>query len=243
MSACSRWKSYEIGATYPRSEHFMHEITHYPDSKILKCELWYPQNSKKICYPPPFNPKSPKKSSPALLQGGWRYHKYTSWKGAGGSICLESSAESREYISAYFWGMGYIFIGGMEAYIYWGMGRNLWGGGVNPPAPSLLDLHPLHKVVIYKLKSKTIVSIQIACHKRASWAVVAHNNVRSTWNLLSRPRRIVDKQAPNSKALDIPLLDESQSNGLNLRNGKSCGFPELRCPTRATSQDCVGRKQ
>ena len=46
-------------------------------------------------------------------------YKYSSWK--GGSICLESIAESREYMLTYFLGMGtFFFIGGMETYIYWG---------------------------------------------------------------------------------------------------------------------------
>ena len=40
------------------------------------------------------------------------------WK--GGSICLESSAESREYMLTYFWEWEHIFIVGMEAYIHWG---------------------------------------------------------------------------------------------------------------------------
>ena len=39
-------------------------------------------------------------------------YKYRSWK--GGSICLESSAESREYMLTYFWGKG--------TYFYWGDG-------------------------------------------------------------------------------------------------------------------------
>ena len=39
-------------------------------------------------------------------------YKYSSWK--GGSICLESSAESREYMLTYFWGKG--------TYFYWGDG-------------------------------------------------------------------------------------------------------------------------
>ena len=39
-------------------------------------------------------------------------YKYMIWK--GGSICLESSAESREYMLTYFWGMG--------TYCYWGDG-------------------------------------------------------------------------------------------------------------------------
>ena len=48
-------------------------------------------------------------------------YKYRSLK--GGSICLESSAESREYIYVnLFLGKGDIFIGGTEAYIYWGGG-------------------------------------------------------------------------------------------------------------------------
>ena len=57
----------------------------------------------------------------------------------GVSICLESSAESREYMLAYFWGKG--------TYFYWGdgsiylLGRG-WveifgggGGGMNTPIP------------------------------------------------------------------------------------------------------------
>ena len=36
-----------------------------------------------------------------------------SWK--GGSICLESSAESREYMLTYFWGKGtYFYLGGWK---------------------------------------------------------------------------------------------------------------------------------
>ena len=58
----------------------------------------------------------------------------------GGSICLESSAESREHMLTYFWGMG--------TYFYWGdgsiylLGRwvEIFGGGMNTPTP--LDLHP-----------------------------------------------------------------------------------------------------
>ena len=49
-----------------------------------------------------------------------------SWK--GGSICLESSAESREYMLTCFWGMGTYFYWGMEAYIYWGNGSKFLGG-------------------------------------------------------------------------------------------------------------------
>ena len=49
-----------------------------------------------------------------------------SWK--GGSICLESSAESREYMLTYFWGMG--------TYFYWGdVSKSLGGGDEYPPSP------------------------------------------------------------------------------------------------------------
>ena len=48
-------------------------------------------------------------------------YKYSSWK--GGSICLESSAESHEYMLIYFWGMG--------TYFFWWDGNiNLLGGWV-----------------------------------------------------------------------------------------------------------------
>ena len=59
-----------------------------------------------------------------------------SWK--GGSICLQSSAESREYILTYFGEREHIFIGGMEAYIYWGDGSKSLGDAYPHP----LDLHP-----------------------------------------------------------------------------------------------------
>ena len=45
-----------------------------------------------------------------------------------GSMCLESSAESREYMLTYFRGMGTYFYWGMEAYIYWGDGSKSLGG-------------------------------------------------------------------------------------------------------------------
>ena len=46
-------------------------------------------------------------------------HKYRSWK--GGSIFLESSAESREYMLTYFWEKG--------TYFYWGDGSIYLLGG------------------------------------------------------------------------------------------------------------------
>ena len=49
------------------------------------------------------------------------------WSWKGGSICLESSAESREYMLTYFWGMGAYFYWGMEAYFYWGDGSKYLG--------------------------------------------------------------------------------------------------------------------
>ena len=42
--------------------------------------------------------------------------------------CLESSAESREFMLTYFWEMGKKIIWGMEAYIYWGDGSKTLGG-------------------------------------------------------------------------------------------------------------------
>ena len=64
----------------------------------------------------------------------------------GGSICLESSAESREYMLTYFWGMGTYFYWGMEAYIYWGDGSKSLGDEY--PHPSWIctpDYRPLIK--------------------------------------------------------------------------------------------------
>ena len=78
--------------------------------------------------PPLLSEKSVNNCLP-LLQGGWRYdrrskkYKYRSLEleGQGGTICLESSAESREYILTYFWGMG--------TYFYWGDGSIYLLGG------------------------------------------------------------------------------------------------------------------
>ena len=76
-------------------------------------------------------------ASTAIVSGSRRSkrYKYRSWK--GGSICLESCAESREYMLTYFWGMG--------TYFYWGDGNIYllggWveilggGGGMNTPIP------------------------------------------------------------------------------------------------------------
>ena len=53
---------------------------------------------------------------------------YSSWK--GGSICQEYSAESREYMLTYFWGLGTYFYWEMETYIYWGDESKSLGGFV-----------------------------------------------------------------------------------------------------------------
>ena len=45
-------------------------------------------------------------------------YNYRSWK--GGIICLESSAESREYMLTYFWGKGNIFLLGGWVEIFGG---------------------------------------------------------------------------------------------------------------------------
>ena len=73
------------------------------------------------------------------------------------SICLQSSAESREYnMLTYFWGMGTYFYWRMEAYNYWGMGRNLWGDEY-PPSP--LDLHPCQVSTV-----NCLMMIAASCH-------------------------------------------------------------------------------
>ena len=74
--------------------------------------------------PSPFNPK---KSSPpptckgdeGMIEGVRGTSTYRSWK--GGSICLESSAEPREYMLTYFLGKG--------TYFYWGDGSIYLLGG------------------------------------------------------------------------------------------------------------------
>ena len=62
-------------------------------------------------------------------------YKYRSWK--VGSISIEFSAESREYMLTNFWGMGtYIYwgdgsiylLGGWKHIFIGGMGQNLWVG-------------------------------------------------------------------------------------------------------------------
>ena len=55
--------------------------------------------------------------------------RFWSWK--SGTICLESSVESREYMLTYFWGMEHILLGGWKHIFIGGMGRNFWG--MNPP--------------------------------------------------------------------------------------------------------------
>ena len=110
-----------------------------PPLQNFEVQTLVPPLIPKKLLPTPFNPKSLIKSSRPLLQGGWRYdrrskrYKYSSWK--GGSICLESNAESCEYMLIYFWGMG--------TYFFWWDGNiYLLGGGggwveifegMNPP--------------------------------------------------------------------------------------------------------------
>ena len=66
-------------------------------------------------------------------------YKYRSWK--GGSICLESSAESREYLLIYFSGMGTNFYWGWKHISIGGMGRNfLWDESPHPPGFAPLTL-------------------------------------------------------------------------------------------------------
>ena len=63
-------------------------------------------------------------------------YKYSSWK--GGNICLESSAESREYVLTYFWGMGtYFYWGNGNIYLLGGMGREIFGGICTPVSSKL----------------------------------------------------------------------------------------------------------
>ena len=63
-------------------------------------------------------------------------YNYRSWK--GGIICIESSAESREYMLTYFWEKG--------TYFYWGDGLKSLG---DEYPPSHLDLHPLIYTTMY----------------------------------------------------------------------------------------------
>ena len=95
--------------------HFLYENTN-PHFKILKCEpLPTTPLYSNFLLPTRFNPKSPK--SPDRRS---KRYKYRSCQ--GGSICLKSSAESREYMLAYFCGM--------ETYFHWGDGGiHLLGGG------------------------------------------------------------------------------------------------------------------
>ena len=52
------------------------------------------------------------------------------WSWKGGTICLESSAESREYMLTYFWGMGtYFYWGDGSIYLLAGWVENFGGGG------------------------------------------------------------------------------------------------------------------
>ena len=60
-------------------------------------------------------------------------YKYRSWK--GGSISLESSAESRDYMLTYFWRMG--------KYFYWGDGSIFLLGGLIEIFGGMNTPHPL----------------------------------------------------------------------------------------------------
>ena len=73
-----------------------------PFTSNFEVKTLVPPLIPKFLIPTPFNPKSPKKSS---------------------------SAESREYMLTYFWGMGSYFYWGIEAYSYWGDGSKSLGGG------------------------------------------------------------------------------------------------------------------
>ena len=56
----------------------------------------------KILLPTPFNPKSPKKSFSPFCKGDEGMIEGVIGTSICGSICLESSAESREYMLTYF---------------------------------------------------------------------------------------------------------------------------------------------
>ena len=109
-----KWYSFVSGV----GMHFLYEntTTHF---KILKCKVWFP-------------PKSPKKSSPSSARGDEGMIE-------GVRRVVKSSAESREYVLIYFWGMGtYFYLG--DGSIYWLGGWVDIFGGMNTPIP--LDLHP-----------------------------------------------------------------------------------------------------
>ena len=131
-----------------RSMHFPYEKL--PPLKNFEVRFLVSPLVTKILLPTPFNPKCPKPPPPPLLQGdegmieGVRGTSIYNRSCKGGSICLESSAESREYMLTYFWGMGTYFYWGMEAYIYWGDGSKSLGDEY--PHPSWIctpDYRPL----------------------------------------------------------------------------------------------------
>ena len=87
----------------------------YPPLQNFEVRTLVPPLIPKFLLHTPFNPTSLKKivAPPPPSARGYdrrsKRYKYRSWK--GGSICLEFSAESREYVLTYFWRMG--------TYFYW----------------------------------------------------------------------------------------------------------------------------
>ena len=81
----------------------------------------------------------------------------------GGTICLESSAESREYMLTYFWGM--------ETYFYWGNGSIIYllGDGSNfeifggwiPHPPWICSFSFNHDICLHIHSAECTVSVRL----------------------------------------------------------------------------------
>ena len=131
---------------------------HYPLLQNFEVRTLVHPLISNFLLPTPFNPKSLKIAPPPFCKGRWRYdrrskrYKYRIWK--GGSICLESSAESREYMLTYLFGeWEYIFVGGWKHIFIGGDGSKSLGGA-SPwiCTPGTQDAHfSNNKAVIWQL--------------------------------------------------------------------------------------------